>query len=123
MRTALLAGILLVGFAAPGFAQPQNGPQGPYNQENGQNWQGGQSGRWEHMMHGQQMKGMLALGEALGQGTFYRFRRGNDEVDVHCPPNQSVQECVSGATHLMQTLRQNGSPSAPPTSTGAGSNG
>lgn len=114
MRTALLAGLLLVSFAAPGFAQMQDGQpdQGQSFQRQGQEWRGGPPGPLGRFMRGRQMEGMMAMAHELGAGAFYRFRRGNDEVDIHCPSNQPIQECVNAATTLMQALRQNESGAA-----------
>lgn len=119
MRTALLAGVLLVGFAAPSFAQMQNGPHGQDYQHHWQHWQDGRMGPWNHFMPRPWM----------GAGAFYRFKRGKDEVDVHCPPNQPIGECVNAATHLMQALRQNlsstaaGKATSGSNTTGQGANG
>lgn len=57
------------------------------------------------MMGGDQMRASM-----LGTGVFYRFKRGDDEVDIHCPSNMPVQDCVNGATTIMSSLRQNQSP-------------
>jgi len=115
MRTTLLAGVLLLSFAAPGFAQMQNGNQG----EPGHYWNhhdddrdgggGWMQGRW---MHGDHMRGMMQIAHELAAGAFFRFKRGDDEVDVHCPPNQSLQDCVGAASQLMRNLPQTGTTAA-----------
>ena len=137
MRAALLTGTLLVAFAMPAFAQGPSGQQGQQQryQGNGQyqnnqggfgsqgpmwrgngprNWHGG-PGSWGDMAerfgpgHMRQLMGIVG---ALSEGTFYRFKRGKDEVDIHCPPREQLQACVNGATELMKTMQQVGSPVA-----------
>ncbi len=132
MRTALLTGTLLVAFAMPAFAQAPSGQQGqqPYQgsgqYQNNQNGFGPRGPMWRgsgpHQWRGDQweemagrfgpghMRALMGVVGALSEGTFYRFKRGEDEVDVHCPPREQLQACINGATNLMKTLQQVGSP-------------
>ncbi len=109
MRTAFLTAALLVGFAAPSFAQNQ-GQNGNYEQpQRGMNMSGGdESGPMNIMggMNGRQMGPMMQAARELAAGAFFRFKRGNDEVDIHCPPNVALQNCVGAAADLMGTLRR-----------------
>ena len=131
MRATLLAGSLLVAFAMPAIAQAPGGQQGQQanqgspgyqnEQENygppGMMWEGGGPhgwGEWDewhggpgpwaemHRRFGPEQF-QRAFG-ALGAGTFYRFKRGKDEVVVHCAPREPVQQCVRGAIELMKAL-------------------
>lgn len=120
IRSALLTGTFLVACATLAFAQPMSGQgyqgnnnEGPMHQMEGrgEGWGNG----WGMMRHGFEHgheEAIMGIATALASGTFYRFRRGDDEVDIHCPARQSLQDCVSGATQLMHTLQQTGSPVA-----------
>ena len=57
------------------------------------------------MMHGRQMERMMArLAHELAQGVFYRVKRGDDEVILHCPQNMALNACVTGATELLKGM-------------------
>lgn len=107
MRTAILAGALVLGFAAPSFAQAPGlpGGAGPHNdwRNNHQGWEGPLG-----HMRGGEMRAMMMFAHELASGTFYRFKRGDNEVDIHCPANASLPDCVNGAMHLMHALEQAG---------------
>ena len=123
MRAAFLAGTLLIAFALPAFAQgpseqqDQQGNQntfgnqeeqdnsGPHGWYGMHNWQGG-PGPWANM-------GRKRAFGALGAGTFYRFKHGDNEVDVHCPPGVQLRDCIGGAIALMKALPPPGSAAAP----------
>ena len=133
MRAVFLAGTLLIAFALPAFAQAPSGQQdqqgnqstfgnqeeqdnsgppgpmwrggGPHGWSGMHNWQGG-AGPWSYM-------GRKKAFGALGAGTFYRFKHGDNEVDVHCPPGVQLRDCIGGAIALMKALPPAGSaPSA-----------
>src|SRR5690348_7552999 len=114
MRTALLAGTLLVAFAGSSFAQMPPGQQGdqgygpPQHMWRGMHEEGGPWGVMGRHFGHEHMQAMMAVIGALSSGTFYRFRRGSDEVDIHCPARLALQDCVEGATTLMKQLPQSG---------------
>ena len=57
------------------------------------------------MMHGRQMERMMTrLAHELAQGVFYRVKRGDDEVILHCPQNMALNACVTGATELLKGM-------------------
>lgn len=139
MRAALLTAALIAAFAVPAVAQNSSGQQGQQgyqgnpgsqnDQDNygprGMMWRGagprewGGRGDWRggpggfadmgHRFGPEHMREMMGIAGALGAGVFYRFKRGDDEVDIHCPPRVSVQDCVNGATELMKALPPAGS--------------
>lgn len=101
MRTALLASAMVLGLAAPSFAQGIQGNQG--NQANQQEEEG--FGPTMTGPQGQQLQGLLRAARPFANGTFMRVKRGpDDEIALHCPPRISLNTCVTGATRLMQNL-------------------
>jgi hypothetical protein len=118
MRTALLTVTLLVGFATPTLAQnqtptAQTDQSGGAEPQSGMNMRGG--GRGEggfgpmNFMGGERMGVMMRAARELAAGAFFRFKRGDDEVDIHCPPTVALQSCVGAAADLMSALRRTGS--------------
>jgi len=102
MRKIILAGAMLAAFAAPGFAQPMQGPQDGGHWNDHHEWGG------HGMMRGEHMQDMMHFAQALANGTFYRFKRGDSEVDIHCPQNIPLETCVTGAQQLMRSLPASG---------------
>lgn len=120
IRTAIVTGALLLGFTTSAFAQQgpqsyQQGQQGYQQQGQAQSpmmgssaWESGERERGPMgLLDERRMEKALPLISALANGTFYRFRRGEDEVDIHCPRAVQLQDCIRGATELMSTLKQN----------------
>ena len=59
----------------------------------------------EGMMRGRHMERMMTrVAHELAQGVFYRVKRGDDEVILHCPQNMALNACVSGATELLKGM-------------------
>ncbi|MBV8613752.1 MAG: hypothetical protein JOY66_08255 [Acetobacteraceae bacterium] len=69
---------------------------------------GGEGGPMR-FMNAERMAMMMGAMRELGSGTFFRFKRGEDEVDIHCPSSIALQSCVGAATDLMSSLRRSGS--------------
>jgi hypothetical protein len=116
MRRALVtaSALLSLGFASPAFSQAPPTDRGPgqtgatasqrdHDEGDEHEMMGGRMlGR---MMRGRQMEGMMAhLAHELAQGVFYRVKRGDDEVILHCPQNMALNACVSGATELLKGM-------------------
>ena len=139
MRTMLLAGsflaTLLIPAAAqspseeqggqglqgnPGYENDQDdygpprqmwrgaGPQGRYGWGRWRD-EGGPSGYMGHRFNPEYMPDTMRMMSAGAGGTFYRFKRGNDEIAIHCSPREQLKDCVDGATELMKALPQTGS--------------
>lgn len=118
MRKTLLSATLLVGFAAPTFAQnqPPGQPAGPG--DNYQSQPGATSeqpspwARMGRMMGGERgEEGMRFMGGGGGGGgrgmrrmMHVRVKEGNNEVDVRCPPDVTLQSCMGAATDLISAL-------------------
>jgi hypothetical protein len=106
--------LLSLGFASPAFSQAHPTDQGPgqtgasasprhHEEGDEQEMMGGRM--LERMMRGRQMERMMApLVHELAQGVFYRVKRGDDEVILHCPQNMALNACVSGATELLKGM-------------------
>lgn len=87
MQKLLCTAAALALAAGPAFAQPPPppGPHGPWGPKE-------QHEMMMRMMH-----------ERAGDS--FRFKKGDDEVDIHCSDQQPVQACVEAATRIMQQLQ------------------
>ncbi len=87
MRLYVLAGAALLAGSGVAYAQMQsNGPDGGPDQH-------GEHRGMMHRMHGH------------GDGAaFFRFRRGDAEIDIRCPATENVQACVVAAGSLMDKI-------------------
>ncbi len=99
MRKYLLiaTGVAVLAGTGAAFAQmpPGGGPNGP--EEHGERW-----GGMRHMHHGR------------GDGAaFFRFRRGDAEMDIKCPAMENVQACVAAASTLMDKVASTQAPKTP----------
>ncbi|HJS85402.1 MAG TPA: hypothetical protein VJ779_08065 [Acetobacteraceae bacterium] len=70
---------------------------------------GGEEGGPMRFMNAERMGFMMGAIRELASGTFFRFKRGDDEVDIHCPSTVALQSCVGAATDLLGSLRRNAS--------------
>jgi hypothetical protein len=117
MRTAFLTAAFVVGLTGATFAQPPMppgppGPGGPGGAEEAQPGMGmrpGGEGGPMRFMNAERMGFIMGAMRELATGTFFRFKRGDDEVDIHCPSTIALQSCVGAATDLMSSLRRSGS--------------
>jgi hypothetical protein len=118
MRTAFLTAALVVGFTGPTFAQPPTPPSGlpgPGGAGGAEETQPGLAmgpgggGGPMRFMNAERMGFIMGAMRELATGTFFRFKRGDDEVDIHCPSTIALQSCVGAATDLMSSLRRSGS--------------
>ncbi len=94
MRKYLLiaagAAILASGGAALAQTPPPGGPDG---------------GPDQHRERGGERGGMMYHGRMRGDGApFFRFRRGDAEMDIKCPAGENVQACVTAAGSLMDKV-------------------
>ncbi len=103
MRTALLASAILLGLAAPSFAQQSGMTPGS---QGGQDYSDQGLGFGPLTGHqGEQISGILNAARPFANGTFMRVKRGpDDEITLHCPPRLQLGTCVAGATKLMTNL-------------------
>ena len=98
MKHTLLASVLGVVLITPAWAQDMDQDQ---DQHHGR----GQNGveMWRHM------RGMGALiapvARAFANGTFFRVKIGDNEIDIHCPASVPLQGCVSSAVELMKGMQ------------------
>lgn len=85
------AGAALLAGSGVAFAQmpPQGGPDGGPDRGPEQHHE-----RWGMMHHGHKDDG----------AAFFRFRRGDAEMDIKCPASENVQACVSAAGSLMDKV-------------------
>jgi hypothetical protein len=118
MRKALVTATALIsfGFALPALAQAPATDQEPGQAGTSASQRDHDEGD-EHEMMGGRMLGrmmrglhmermMTRLAHELAQGVFYRVKRGDDEVILHCPQNMALNACVSGATELLKGMSQ-----------------
>ena len=71
---------------------------------------GADGGPDQHREHGGMMHGMHHGGDGAA---FFRFRRGDAEMDVKCPATENVQACVAAAGSLMDKVSGMQQPKAP----------
>ena len=95
MRKYLLVatGVALFGGCGIALAQmpPSGGPEG--------HPMGGPQGGMEHR------EGWMMRHRPGGDGAaFFRFRRGDAEMDIKCPVGENVQACVAAAGSLMDKV-------------------
>ena len=93
MRKYLLvaAGAVLLAGSGAAFAQ-MPAPGGSENMDHGPEQH---HERWGMMHHGHQRDDGAA---------FFRFRRGDAEMDIKCPASENVQACVAAAGSLMDKV-------------------
>lgn len=94
MRKYLLVatGVALLAGGGVALAQMPPGPGGPGGPEGGPDQHGERWGM-THRMH------------PRGDGAaFFRFRRGDAEMDIKCPMTENVQACVAAAGSLMDKV-------------------
>ena len=91
MRKYLLVatGVAVLAGSGVALAQmpPGGGPDGGPDQHRERGW---------GMMHGMRPRGDGAA--------FFRFRRGDAEMDIKCPATENVQACVAAAGSLMDKV-------------------
>ncbi len=56
---------------------------------------------------------MHRMGPRGDGAAFFRFRRGDTEMDIKCPMTENVQACVSAAGSLMDKVSAMQPPKAP----------
>ena len=89
MRKYLLAATGVALLAGGGVALAQMPPDG------------GPGGPEQHHEHWGMMHGMRPRGDGAA---FFRFRRGDAEMDIKCPMTENVQACVTAAGSLMDKV-------------------
>jgi len=96
------------GWMGPGMMGPHTG----WMMGGGPGWMMGQyhPGRRGH--HGWQRW------HRRSPGARFTFTRGNARVDIQCPANQSLKECVDAASTLIDKVRGMGPPPPPPAAPG-----
>ena len=101
---ALLAGsgVALAQMPPPGGPQGGPPPNGPEHHEEG-------------MHHGEGMhhEGWMHHGRHEAGSAFFRFRRGDAEMDIKCPASETVQACVAAAGSLMDKVGAMQQPKTP----------
>jgi hypothetical protein len=53
-------------------------------------------------------------GQRQPRGARFIFTRGNSRVDIQCPANQNLKECVDAASTLIDKVRSMGPSDSPP---------
>jgi hypothetical protein len=89
-----------LGATGTGAAQGGGMAQGAAGSGGDQAAAGGMPGRG---MDGDAMRHMAWMRAHMG-GSSFRFRRGHDEVDVHCAAEQPLPVCISAAAALLDKL-------------------
>ncbi len=98
-RALLLAGAVGLTLITPAMAQS--------DQDRDREQQSSQGERREHnwrQMRGGMERMFPALARALSNGTFFRVRIGDNEIDLHCPPSLALGACVTNALELAKGL-------------------
>jgi hypothetical protein len=118
MRKAVVtaSALMSLGLALPAFAQAPTGqepgqagaPAAQRDHDEGDEHETMMGGRMlEGMMRGRHMERMMTrVAQELAQGVFYRVKRGDDEVILHCPQSMPLNACVTGATELLKGMGQ-----------------
>jgi hypothetical protein len=116
MRKALVtaSALMSLGLAFPAYAQapvgpePGRAPAAQHDHDEGDEHETTMGGRMlGGMMRGRHMERMMArLAHEVAQGVFYRVKRGDDEVIVHCPQSMPLNACIAGATELLKGMGQ-----------------
>lgn len=127
MRVLYLTMVALMSAAAPAVAQqsPAWGNQGAAGSDQGAmgdqgqavmgnqgTMSGGQGMMGNQGMMGGPMREMMERGRfmegmrALAAGTFFRIRKGDTEIDMHCPPSANMQLCVQAGSAMMNAFNQ-----------------
>ena len=100
------------------------GPGDAAGGDQGQSAPGGSMAAKPEMMqhmHGMMMRHMREHEEQHehggGHGAYLRFKRGDAEVDIRCPEDESMRDCLSAAATLLDKLDSlSRQPSQPPSS-------
>ena len=116
MRTALLsvvaALVLTSTYSAASFAQhdDEDAYRAPDRGEYRMHYSGDNNERSEdsqdngHMDRGRdrwrEMRSMMRR----GGGAWFQFSRGDTQIDIRCPQNESMQNCVQAASQLIDKL-------------------
>ena len=104
MRKYLLVATSAAVLAVGGVALAQTPPPGG----------GPDGGQEQHREHWGERGGMMHRMNHRGDGAaFFRFRRGDAEMDIKCPGNENVQTCVTAAGSLMDKLSGMQQPKTP----------
>lgn len=97
MKHAIMASVLSVVLMAPAWAQSDE-----TDQDHHERGRGGVE-MWRHMRGMGAMIGPVA--RAFANGTFFRVKIGDNEIDIHCPASTPLQGCVSSAIELMKGMQ------------------
>jgi hypothetical protein len=84
----------------PGYGWMGRGPRGGWMMGQRPSWMGRQ-GAWHRFHH-------------RPRGAHFRFQRGNARIDIQCPANQSLKDCVDAASTLIDKVAHMGPPPPPP---------
>jgi hypothetical protein len=119
------AAVILAGACSiPSFAQryndEDNGPsygegyRMQYRGDYGQRSEGRQSD--ERMDRGGDRSRFMAAMMARRAGARFQFSRGDARIDIRCPPNAALQDCVEAASRLIDKVHSlERGPTAPTT--------
>jgi hypothetical protein len=89
------------GSPAYGWMGPRMmGPQAHWMMGGGPGWTRQRAGWW-HRVH-------------RPRGAHFSFSRGNARIDIQCPANQSLKDCVDAASTLIDKVARMGPPPPPP---------
>jgi hypothetical protein len=95
--------ILLVPAQGGGGMQAQGGGQGGGAEAQSGGQTGGMGQGEGHQTMAERMHHMEWMRQAFG-GASFRFRRGQNEIDVHCGTTEPVGACVAAAGALLDKL-------------------
>jgi len=103
-RLPLLAAGMALALVVPAMAVPAMAQQSDDDRDRDQ--QGSRGEQREQMMH--HMRGVERLfpiiARAFANGTFFRVRVGDNEIDMHCPASLPLQSCVAAGDALVKSL-------------------
>jgi hypothetical protein len=114
LALAALVGSITIG---PALAQNQGGnfgnPGG--NQAQNQSNFGGANQPWQNSRGWQSNRGWMMQHWAAMQGSsHFKLRQGQSKIDVRCPANQNLQNCVQATQNLVQLMQEMANTNAGP---------
>jgi hypothetical protein len=105
----------------PPWQGPSYGWMGPWMMGRGPGWMMGPRAGWIMRGHPGWMMGPRAGWRRWHHnrgGAHFRFARGNARIDIQCPADQSLKDCVDAASTLIDKVAHMGPSEPPPTPPG-----
>jgi hypothetical protein len=111
MKTILLraAAVIALTTIAPGIGLAQQNGEDGYRPSQNDGYGANDRGGYGRQSQGRQNNPYLDrdTNAMMGgrRGARFRFRRGDSLIDIRCPQNEPLQDCVEAASRLMEKVR------------------